>query len=104
MGIDITDEEVVYIIANAGDSRSSAMAAVEAAKAGDFAEAHSCLDQSEEAFKLGHEAHTNLILKENGDRVNVTLLLIHASNHLSVAEVTLDFARQFVELYEKGVK
>lgn len=104
MGIDITDEEVVYIIANAGDSRSCALAAVEAAKAGDFEEAHASLEQSMKALELGHEAHTKLILKENENRINVTLLLVHASTHLSVAEVTLDFARQFVDIYEKGGK
>ena len=95
-------ERTVYIIANAGDSRSHSMAAIESAKAGDFEEANKSINEANEALHKAHVEHTNLLSEDaKGEKVQVTLLLVHASNHLSVAELTLDFAKEIITLYEK---
>ncbi|MBQ9840072.1 MAG: PTS lactose/cellobiose transporter subunit IIA [Erysipelotrichaceae bacterium] len=95
-------ERTVYIIANAGDSRSCSMAAMECAKSGDFEEAHNLLTESSEALHRAHVEHTQLLTEDaKGENIQVSLLLVHASNHLSVAEVTLDFVREIIELYER---
>lgn len=96
-------EKIVYIIANAGDSRSSSMGAMECAKNGDFEESERLLKEAEEELLKAHVEHTKLMTGDaNGEKTEVTLLLVHASNHLSVAEVTLDFVREIVELYKRG--
>ena len=95
-------ERTVYIIANAGDSRSCSMAAMECAKSGDFEEANNLLKEATEALHRAHVEHTQLLAEDaKGENIEVTLLLVHASNHLSVAEVSLDFVREIIALYER---
>lgn len=95
-------ERIVYIIANAGDSKSCSMAAMECAKNGDFEEANHLLKESSEALHRAHVEHTQLLTEDaKGENIEVTLLLVHASNHLSVAEVSLDFVREIIALYER---
>lgn len=95
-------ERTVYIIANAGDSRSCSIAAMECAKNGDFEEAHNLLKESEEALHRAHVEHTQLLTDDaKGEKIEVSLLLVHASNHLSVAEVSFDFVKEIIALYER---
>lgn len=95
-------ERIVSIIANAGDSRSCSMAAMECAKNGDFLEAQNLLKESNEVLQRAHNEHTQLLVEDAKEgNIKVTLLLVHASNHLSVAEVSLDFVREIIALYER---
>ena len=62
-------------IANAGDARSYAFQALDAAKSGNFDEAEELLKKSEEASTLAHKAQTDLLFDEvngNPTPVNVT--------------------------------
>jgi len=79
------------------------MAAMECAKSGNFEDANNLLQESTEALHRAHVEHTQLLTEDaKGENIEVTLLLVHASNHLSVAEVTLDFVREIIALYERG--
>lgn len=95
------EELAVFIIANAGDSKSNSIAAIEAAKEGDFKKAHECLELSEKALVEAHKSHTHLIVKDSQGGIPLTFLLVHASNHLSNAELAKEFAEQLVFLYER---
>ena len=56
------------IIANAGDARSFAFQALEAAKHGNFDEADELMKKSDEAATLAHKAQTDLLFNEvNGN-------------------------------------
>lgn len=95
-------ERTVYIIANAGDSRSCSMAAMECAKNNEFEEAHKLVLEASESLHRAHVEHTNLLQEDaKGENIEVSLLLVHASNHLSVAEVSLDFVKEIITLYER---
>lgn len=95
------EETAVLIIANAGDSKSNSLAAVEAAKVGDFEKAHEYLKLSEKALNKAHKSHTQLLVKDSKEGFPMTFLLVHASNHLSIADITKEFAEQLVYLYER---
>lgn len=95
------EELAVFIIANAGDSKSNSLAAIEAAKEGDFEKAHKYLELSEKALVEAHKSHTHLIVKDSKEGLPLTFLLVHASNHLSNAELAKEFAEQLVYLYER---
>ena len=96
------DQIAVTIIANAGDSKSCSMEAIEAARLGDFKKADELLKQSDDALAKAHKAHTEILVKEAREGSGfLSMLLIHASNHFSGAEITRDFAKQLVHLYER---
>ena len=90
------------IIAYAGDGKSYALEAIENAEEGDFASAEENLKNSEESIRQAHQVHTNLLVKEAQDPgcVTATMMLIHASNHLSVAEISVELAERFVRVYK----
>lgn len=95
------EEALVLIIANAGDSKSNSVEAITAAKSGEFEKARSYLKLGEAALEKAHDVHTQLLVMESKNKLPVTLLMIHASNHLSEAESARLFAEEVSDLYEK---
>lgn len=90
------------IIANAGDARSFAFAALEEAKAGNFEEAEKLLKKSDEAATLAHKAQTELLFKEaQGDKTPVDVLLVHAQDHLMTSMLAVELIREMIDLYKK---
>lgn len=93
------------IIANAGDSKSYSMAAIEAARNGAFKEAEDLLVKSNEALLKSHEAHTQILISEaNEVDFKMTFILVHASNHFSIAETSREFAETIVNIYKEVKK
>lgn len=89
------------IIANAGDARSFAFGALEAAKAGNFEEAAELLKKSDEAATLAHKAQTELLFKEaNGDKTTVDVLLVHAQDHLMTSMLAVELIKELITLYK----
>jgi PTS system cellobiose-specific IIA component len=97
-----TYEEIVFqIILHGGNGRSHAMEAIAAAKRGDFAEARKQLQKAAEELHAAHHIQTELIQNEaKGQKENVTLLMVHAQDHLMNAITVKELASEFVELYE----
>lgn len=88
------------IITNVGSARSFFVEAIAQAKKGDFEAAQASMHQGEEAFKLGHHAHADLVQAEaNEENVQVTLLLVHAEDQLMSAEGFKIIANEFIDLY-----
>ena len=87
------------IIANAGDGKSSCMEALDYAEAGDWEAARQALAVADEAIVKAHEIHTKL-LEEARDpaALPMTMMLIHASNHLSAAEISREFAERLLRM------
>ncbi|MGN1343789.1 MAG: PTS lactose/cellobiose transporter subunit IIA [Traorella sp.] len=102
----MTIEEVnliaCQIIAHAGDSKSYLMEAIENAEQHNFEEAEENLKHGNESIVLAHEIHTKLLVEEARDPgcVPASMMLIHASNHLSSAETVRDLAERFVRVYQ----
>ncbi len=97
-----TNKYAVMVIAYAGDSKSAAMEAIEAARKGDFEKADALLKKSSESLLQAHEVHTNLLVYEAREgKMEISMILVHASNHFSIAENTRDLAEQFVNIYKE---
>lgn len=95
-------ETAMGLIAGAGDSQSFSMEAIMHAKEGDFDKAHACMEKAKEAMVSTHDVQTELIRGEMmGERSEVTLLMVHAQDHLTFAMLLRNMASEFVELYEK---
>ena len=81
-------ENALQIILHAGNAKSAALMAIDAAHDGDF----------EEAEK--HKMQFELTQAEaNGNTVDINIILIHAEDHLTMAIMASDFAERFIELY-----
>lgn len=95
-------EEIVFqVILHGGNGKSSAMEAIAAAKQGDFLEARAKLNEASNALNEAHHIQTSLIQNEiKGEKTELSLLMIHAQDHLMNAITVKDLATEFVELYE----
>ncbi len=90
------------IIANAGDSRSFAFQALEAAKEGRFDEAERLMKMSDEAADKAHKAQTDLLFAEmNGDHKDVNVLLVHSQDHLMTAMLANQLIKEMIDLYRR---
>lgn len=96
------EEIVMQIIVSAGNSRSLAMEAIASAKKGDGKSSRECLARAEEELLDAHKIQTNLIQEEAlGNRIEMSLLMVHAQDHLMNAITVKDLAKEFIDLYEK---
>lgn len=85
------------IIANAGDSRSFAFQALEAARRGNFKEADELLEKSRIAYQKAHKSQTDLLFAEmNGDHKPVNVLLVHSQDHLMNAMLAMELIKEMI--------
>ncbi len=95
-------EVAMGLIAGAGDSRSSCMEAIDLAKEGKFEEAKAALDRASDGMVSAHEIQTELIRNEmSGSGEPVSLLMVHAQDHLNLALIMRDVAEEIIELHRR---
>jgi PTS system cellobiose-specific IIA component len=96
------EQIVMELVVNGGDARSKAMQAIRAAKKSDMALAKQKINEANEALNKAHEIQTCLIQNEAaGDHVQVTLLMVHAQDHLMNAMTIRDLASEMIDMYEE---
>ncbi|MGB9779825.1 MAG: PTS lactose/cellobiose transporter subunit IIA [Caldanaerobacter sp.] len=95
-------EQIVFtIISRAGNARSNAFEALKYAKEGDFKKAEECLKKAGEELLEAHHVQTDMIHKEAaGEKQEVTLLLVHAEDHLMNAILAKELITEMIELYK----
>lgn len=95
-------ETVIFqIILHGGNGKSAAMEAIHAAKKGDFLMAEEKIKECEEALREAHHIQTSLIQREiRGERTEISLLMVHAQDHLMNAITVKDLASEMVDLYK----
>ncbi|MDM5190799.1 PTS lactose/cellobiose transporter subunit IIA [Bacillus sp. DX4.1] len=100
--MDTLETKAFHLILHGGNARSSAMEAIDYAKRGEFAEADAKLQEALQELQEAHRLQTELIQKEaGGEKVELTLLMVHAQDHLMNAITVKELASEFVELYRK---
>jgi len=88
------------IIAAVGTAKSMYIEAIQAAKIGNFDEADQLIEEGAKVFLEGHKAHASLIQKEaSGEKLEFSLLLMHAEDQLMNAETTKIMATEIIDLY-----
>ncbi|WP_274964151.1 PTS lactose/cellobiose transporter subunit IIA [Tepidanaerobacter syntrophicus] len=96
---------VMNIIVNGGNARSHAMTAIQLAKSGKIEEAKKEIREAEEDLAKAHEIQTQIIQDEaSGNPKEVTLLMVHAQDHLMNAMTVKDLAQEFIDVYERQLK
>ncbi len=94
-------ETIMGIIMHSGNSRSCAMEAMQSAKEGDFEAAKKFLEEADEEGLKAHHAQTDLLQAEaRGDKTEMSILLVHAQDHLMTSMTLKDIAVEIVDLRE----
>jgi len=100
--MDEMEQVVINLIVNSGSARSSAIEAIQYAKAGDMEKAEESIQQAKESVNEAHHAQTEMIQGEiRGEKTPLNLLMVHAQDHLMTSLLCIDLAVEFVELYGK---
>ena len=78
-----------------------AMEAISMAKKGQVEEARQLLSDARGEINKAHKHQTTLITAEaNGEKNEISVLLIHSQDHLMNGMTVLDMASEFIDLYE----
>ena len=96
------EEVVMGLIINSGQARSLAYGALKLAKQGDFESAKSMMEQSRMALNEAHLVQTKLIEGDQGEgKMKVSLVLVHAQDHLMTSMLARELVAELIELHEK---
>lgn len=95
-------QTIMGIIMHSGNAKSNAMGAIKAAKAGEFKLADDNIKKAEADFVEAHHAQTDLLTKEaQGEKTEVSLLMVHAQDHLMTSMTFTDLAKEIITLHKK---
>jgi PTS system cellobiose-specific IIA component len=90
------------LIAASGEARSYAMEAIALLKTEDYEGARQKLDKAEEILANAHSIQAEFIQEEaDGNPVPISLLMVHAQDHLMNAITINDLARGLVDVFDR---
>ena len=96
------DQVVMELVVNGGHARSKSMEAIKAARKGEIEFAKEKIKEANEALNKAHNFQTSLIQKEAaGEKVEISLLMVHAQDHLMNAMTVRDLAKEMISMYEE---
>jgi len=89
------------LITSAGNARSSALMAIEAAREFDFVGAENNMKEASEAICEAHRIQTEMLQQEAaGKPIVLNIILVHAQDHLTMAIETTKNAEEFIHIYK----
>ncbi|VBB06990.1 phosphotransferase system lactose/cellobiose-specific iia subunit [Lucifera butyrica] len=96
-------EQVVFqIILHAGDARNYAMEALRLARGKNFTAAGELMEKAKVELNKAHHVQTNLLQEEaGGKKPEVSLLLIHAQDHLMTTIVAKDLIEELILMLQE---
>lgn len=100
----MTDFEttVMTLLLHAGEARSCSMRALQYAREQGWEEAQQSLDAADNAAREAHKIQTLLIGEDEGSgKLPVTLILVHAQDHLMNAMLCRDLAGEIIALRQQ---
>lgn len=97
-------EEIVFtIISHAGNAKSLCFQALKLAKGGNFKEAEELIKKANEELYETHKIQNSMIQKEaSGEKQELSLLLMHAEDHLMNAMLAKDLIVELIDMHREG--
>jgi len=90
---------IMNIIINAGDCKNHAYMALGMVNEGKYEEAEKEIELANDALAKAHDAQTEMIQKEaSGEKIELSLLFVHAQDHLMTAISEKNLIEQIIEL------
>lgn len=94
--------QAMQLMVSAGDAKDLAYQALTAARNGDLDLAKEKLTAAREKLTAAHNVQTTMLTAEaQGKTIQLTLLLVHAQDHLMTAITYVDLAEELVALYNR---
>jgi PTS system cellobiose-specific IIA component len=96
-------EQIIFtIIMHAGDARSHALEALRYAREYNFIEAEASMAEAKADLLGAHQIQTELLQAEaGGEKQEISLLLVHAQDHLMTAILAKDLIEEMILMYKK---
>ena len=95
------EEIIMNLILHRGEVRSYSMEAIQAAKRGNIEEAKELIEKADKEQVESHKVQTSLIQNEAaGNKAEVSLLLVHAQDHLMTSMTLKDLAVELIDIHE----
>lgn len=97
------NEKIIFdIILHAGNARSSSIKAYKLLEYYDFFEAEKLLKEASISLNTAHKVQTELMQKEvRGENQDVTLLMVHAQDHVMAAQTIRDIVVNSVKIIKE---
>ncbi|AIY79674.1 PTS lactose/cellobiose transporter subunit IIA [Clostridium botulinum] len=96
------EEIIMNLIVHSGEVRSYSMEAIQCAKKGDLNKARELIEKADEEMSKAHNVQSSLIQKEaGGEKIELSLLMVHAQDHLMTSMTVKSLAIEFIDMYEK---
>ncbi|WP_410012875.1 PTS lactose/cellobiose transporter subunit IIA [Sodalis sp. C49] len=93
---------IMTLLVNAGEARSLCMTALACARDGDVDRAGMLLADADNFIKAAHRLQTGLIGADQGEgKIPMTLILVHAQDHLMNAILARELINEMVILYQR---
>ena len=93
---------IMSIIINAGDCKNHAYMALNNVNEGKYEEADKELELSNDALGKAHDQQTVFLHKEaNGEKIDMSVLFVHAQDHLMTTMTFKDLVIELIDLHEK---
>jgi len=90
---------VMELVVSGGNARACAIEALRAAKTGDFHKAAGLINECNEALEGAHKVQTEVLQSEaRGGRMEVSLLMVHAQDHLMNAITVKDLVVEMIDI------
>lgn len=90
---------IMNIIINAGDCKNHAYMALNNVNEGKYEEADKEMQLANDAIAKAHDGQTMFLHKEaNGEKVDISVLFVHAQDHLMTAITEKNLIEQIIEL------
>ena len=99
----MTDMQTPFaLILHGGNARSASLEAIAFARQGDFENASEKMTLAREEISAAHRIQTDLIQEEaGGNHAEISLLLVHAQDHLMNAITVKELAEEFITLHKR---
>lgn len=95
-------QSIMGLILHSGNTKSDCMEAIQLAKQGEINAAKEKIELANQSLVEAHHSQTALLTQEaRGEKVEVSIMLIHAQDHLMNSITFRDLAKEIIELYER---
>ncbi|WP_124059537.1 PTS lactose/cellobiose transporter subunit IIA [Vaginisenegalia massiliensis] len=97
-----TELIIFNLISNGGNAKGLVYEALKSAEEGDFDQAQALLDEADEFLKVAHQTQTDLLHQEaQGQHHELSILFVHAQDHLMTALEVRSMADGMIRLYKR---
>ncbi|OQO98744.1 PTS lactose/cellobiose transporter subunit IIA [Geobacillus sp. 44C] len=99
----LTNEQIAFqLILHSGNARSKIIQSLREYRVGNKEVADQLLKGAEEDLSLAHDIHFQMIQKEaGGQNTEITLLLMHAEDHLMSTLSMKELVKEMIELFKE---